>query len=159
MGLSVQIASRIRGPLLVAAFLAFTPGCTWLRFLRTYHQPIGLSAHLARETGPGAVDCGVFSFPVLMERRLTAQQEVEVSACMRSAHQEGKPFFFVLKGPSIDSQIGEGLLATPSGQVNSFWFDSAPCGGHCGDRFTLQPCVVGAGDSLDPGMRCGEPKS
>jgi hypothetical protein len=119
-----------------------TSACTYIRFMRAWHRTYGLAHYLKESAGRNALDCGTFRFSAMATAQLTPEQAAGVSDCMNRARKSKQPFFFSLGEGPVDAFVAEGLLTTPSGELRRFRYDSTLCGGHCGDRFSLEPCII-----------------
>jgi hypothetical protein len=88
----------------------------------------------------------------MVKHELTPEQVARASTCLNEAYSKKEPFFLLLEGPGIDSIVAEGLLLTRAGQLERFWYDSAPCGGpYCKEHFEVSPCILSKGQALEPG--------
>ncbi len=115
----------------------------------------GLSHYVSREVGRDAADCGTFPATNMREHDFTQEELAALRSCINAAYRSGRPFRFLVERPSIDSYVAWGLIATRSGAVQHFWYDSAPCGGpHCKERVIMTPCIIPPGEAIDPRMRC-----
>jgi hypothetical protein len=143
-----------RRPLLASLAVVSGTACA---FLYPRH---GMEHYVSRESGSGAVGCGSFIREPMQPHSLSAEESARASACMTEAYRSGRPAFFYVAGPGIDSQLGWGLVST-QGSIRRFHYDSAPCGGAgCKERFTTSPCPLPApGAPLEPSMACADAAS
>ena len=133
------------GAIVALLVTSATWGCSHTRGAKVAeHRTYGLSHFLQEAAGRDALDCGTFSFPLLVPPRLSVEQAAAVVACMKAARRNSQPFFFSIGRVPFDSFVAEGLLATASGELKRFRYDGSPCGAvsHCGDTFKVEPCIT-----------------
>ena len=137
------MARRVVGMTVALALIQFGCGMLYPRH--------GVAHHVRKATGQRFTECGTFRFPLMVKHELTVEQAQRASVCLNETYAKKEPFAFWLEGPGRDSVVAEGLLLTRSGDLQRFWYDSAPCGGpYCRERFNLSPCTPPAGHMLTP---------
>jgi hypothetical protein len=106
---------------------------------------LSIEAHIARLTGPNAVDCGRHGARTNDGEAMTKSLNCGIDAAMR-----GKPFRIIKDEQGIDSLIAHGLLGRADGKILMFSYDSAPCGGpRCGELFETEPCSSSPSVTVD----------
>ena len=112
-------------------------------------------------TGADPVDCG--GYPLRREKETwqgaTRDQLQAAVRCAQRAIRDGRPFWTYNQRQGIDSWIAHGLLRTSGGELRSFSYDSAPCGGPgCEPQLSVDPCrepyVRPATDGDPPEFSC-----
>lgn len=113
--------------------------------------------HLLRLAGEDVVRCGSFLRKLREPRSLSEPEFERAVECATRAWREGRPFFFSIEGPGIDSYVASGILGMrESGGLYRFAYDSAPCGGPgCAEAFGLTLCEpMGNSDVIDLEKLC-----
>jgi hypothetical protein len=119
----------------------------WTPPFQTPEENLSLDAHIERNTGPNAFDCGSLGFSA------TAEEMRAALVCALDTAGSGRAFRVTKYERGIDSQISHGLLSRRFGSVFRFSYDSSPAGGGGPDRFTARPCASPAVTIVE-----GEPK-
>lgn len=95
----------------------------------TGSAPRECGRHLLRQVGGKTVDAPLADLQASLQ-------------CVRQAIAAGEPVWAFVQRRGIDSFVAHGLLRTANGDVQAFYYDSAPCGGpRCEGELRLEPCV------------------
>jgi hypothetical protein len=108
--------------------------------------------------GGSVTACARFRYQFIRGSTPTALELEALQTCMASAFEGDRVFYFSIEGTAVDSYVATGLMRTRSGQLQRFWYDSAPCGGPgCPERFQFAACQA-PGDlaRIDPFMECSK---
>jgi hypothetical protein len=132
---------------IACAVVAAAPAC-----VHTHH---GVAYHVRRAAGQGAIDCGHF-YQGLGEEGPTGAQVAAMYACATAAHREGRAFSFFVESAGKDSLGAAGLIGTPSREIKSISYESAPCGDedHCDEEFIVRKCAAPASGVIDAQLPC-----
>ncbi len=83
-----------------------------------------------------------------------------VIACGLEAARQHRPFWAFVQKNGIDSWVADGLLGTPEGVVEEFFYDSDPSGGSGHpSRFTTRRCgrpVINTDPRYGTTFACGQ---
>jgi hypothetical protein len=113
---------------------------------------------VVRQLGDSATACARFKYQFIRGSKLTKHEVASLQSCMAKAYDAGESFYFSIEGSGVDSYVATGLMRAGSGNIQRFWYDSAPCGGRgCPERFHFATCASPSKPGrIDPWIECAE---
>ncbi|QRK08931.1 hypothetical protein JQX13_01795 [Archangium violaceum] len=124
-----------------------------VRYVEVQCAPCSIEELVLQEAGPSAVDCGWGREPAAWST---------VSACVRKADAEGRPFRALVTLQGIDSEIIAGYVRKADGSRWELWYDSNVSGGRgsCNASVSRVSCAsLGQGSASTSGapLTCESP--
>ncbi len=119
-------------------------------------RPDRVDELVRKHLGEPVTACARFKYQFIRGHKPTREEVALLKSCMAQAYGEGQSFYFSIEGSGIDSYVATGLMRAGLGNLQRFWYDSAPCGGPgCTERFQSVTCATPPKpDQIDPFVEC-----